>query len=176
MSAGLRLAAVYVQRKSARTGLPSSDRAAGSVDRGHATRVSRPSGPPPGEAPLTSPAAVRAVFAIVGSAALLIGVVGIFVPVLPSTPFVLLAAACYARSSQRLYGWLLGQPALGPIIANWRRSRTLPRGVRRRALLAVAVTFAMSILLVESWTLRAVLAAVGVILAAFLARIPASDP
>ena len=134
------------------------------------------SGLPAGESPPTSPVALRVVLAIVGSIALLIGVVGIFVPVLPSTPFLLLAAACYARSSQRLYGWLLGRPALGPIIADWRRSRTLPRGVRRRALLAVAATFAISIILVDSWVMRAVLAAVGLILAGFLARIPASEP
>lgn len=129
----------------------------------------------PGEASRTSPAAVRVVFAVVGSAALVLGVVGLIVPVLPTTPFLLLAAACYARSSRRLYGWLLGQPALGPIITDWRRSRTLPAGVRTRALLAVVATFAISIFLVESWVLRAVLAAIGTILAAFLARIPTSD-
>lgn len=138
--------------------------------------MSSSSRPPSDDTPRTSPAAIRVVLAVVGTAALVIGVVGLVVPVLPTTPFLLLAAACYARSSQRLYRWLLGQPALGPIIADWRRSRSLPPGVRRRALIAVGATFAISMILVDSWILRAILAAVGVILAAFLARIPTSDP
>ena len=81
---------------------------------------------------------VRAVLVVVGTTALVIGVIGIVVPVLPTTPFLLVAAACYARSSTRLYAWLLGQPSLGRIVAEWRRSRSLPPGVKPRALLVVA--------------------------------------
>jgi hypothetical protein len=100
------------------------------------------------------------------------GLLGIVVPVLPTTPFLLLAAACYARASTRLYGWLLGQPALGPIIAEWRRSRSLPPGVKPRALVVVVLTFGVSMVLVDQLLLRVLLISVAAILITFLARIP----
>lgn len=115
---------------------------------------------------------LRVVLVVVGTISLGAGVVGIFVPVLPTTPFLLLAAACYARASTRLYSWLLGQPAFGAIIVEWRRSRSLPRGVRIRALLLVALTFGISIVLVDDLLLRAGLVATGLVLVAFLYRIP----
>src|SRR3990170_1834539 len=114
----------------------------------------------------------RVALVVIGTIALGLGVVGIFVPVLPTTPFVLLAAACYARASPRLYGWLLGQPALGQIITNWRRSRSLPPGVKRRALVLVVLTFAASIALVDELLVRAALVVTGAVLILFLARIP----
>lgn len=115
---------------------------------------------------------VRAVCAVVGTVALAFGLVGIVLPILPTTPFLLLAAACYARASTRLYGWLLGQPALGPIIAEWRRSRSLPPGVKGRALVVVAITFGVSILLVDQLVLRVGLAVTALVLLTFLSRIP----
>lgn len=118
----------------------------------------------------------RAVLLVVGTAALILGVVGVFLPVLPTTPFLLVTAACYARASTRLYEWLLGQPSLGPIITEWRRSRSLPPGVKMRALVVVAVTFAISIALVDSLAIRVVLVATGVILAVFLYRLPTAQP
>jgi uncharacterized membrane protein YbaN (DUF454 family) len=114
----------------------------------------------------------RAVLLVVGSAALVLGVVGIFLPVLPTTPFLLVTAACYARASTRLYEWLVGQPSLGPVITEWRRSRSLPPGVKSRALLVVAITFAVSIILLDSLLLRIGLVATGLILATFLYRMP----
>jgi uncharacterized membrane protein YbaN (DUF454 family) len=119
---------------------------------------------------------VRAILVVVGTAALLLGIVGIVVPLLPTTPLLLLAAASYARASPRLYEWLIGQPALGPIVAEWRRSRSLPPGVRTRALLTVAVVFAVSIVLVDALALRLGLTAVGVVLLFFLYRIPIARP
>jgi len=111
-------------------------------------------------------------FAVIGTIALAIGVVGIVVPVLPTTPFLLLAAACYARASTRLYGRLLGQPALGPIIVEWRRSRSLPPGVKVRAVAVVVLTFGLSIILVDQALLRVGLLAIAVVLVAFLLRLP----
>lgn len=121
---------------------------------------------------MTTSRPVRALLIVVGTLALGIGVVGIVVPVLPTTPFLLVAAACYARSSDRLYAWLLGQPSLGRIVSEWRRSRSLPAGVKPRALVVVVVTFAASILLVDSLAMRLALVAVALVLAWFLWRIP----
>lgn len=119
---------------------------------------------------------VRAVLVVVGTVSLAIGVIGIVVPVLPTTPFLLLAAACYARASTRLYGWLLGQRAVGAIIASWRESGTVTRGVKLRALAVVVITFAISIILVDTPIIRLGLAVIGTIVAVFLARIPTTEP
>lgn len=130
-----------------------------------------PKAPDPTEPKALNPV-WRGVLVVVGTAALVLGVVGVFLPVLPTTPFLLLAGACYARASSRLYEWLLGQRSLGPIVAEWRRSRSLPPGVRSRALVVVAVTFAISIVLVDVVVLRVGLLATGTVLATFLYRIP----
>lgn len=140
----------------------------------HERSEADPLGPPSGELARSTTAGLpaRVLLVVIGTIALGVGVAGILVPVLPTTPFVLLAAACYARASTRLYGWLLGQPALGPIITEWRRSRALPPGVRRRALALVTLTFGVSIILVDGALVRAGLAVVGVVLMTFLYRIP----
>jgi uncharacterized protein len=117
----------------------------------------------------------RAALIVVGSISLALGVIGIVLPVLPTTPFLLVTAACYARSSTRLYRWLLGQPSLGPIIAEWRASRSLPPGVKTRALVVVALTFAVSILLLDTILVQAALVVVGLVLALFLYRLPTSS-
>src|SRR3990172_9113562 len=135
---------------------------------------------PPSDTPIGAEASarvslpIRGIFAVIGTISLAFGIIGIFVPVLPTTPFVLLAAACYARASPRLYGWLLGQPALGPIVTDWRRSRSLPPGVRVRALVLVVLTFAASIVLVDELLVRAALMVTGAVLILFLSRIPTS--
>jgi hypothetical protein len=118
---------------------------------------------------------VRLAFAVIGTVALAIGVLGIILPILPTTPFLLLAAACYARASTRLYGWLLGQSALGPIITRWRESGSLAPGVKVRAIVIVVVTFAVSIILVDSLLVRALLVVTAAVLTVFLARLP-TDP
>jgi uncharacterized membrane protein YbaN (DUF454 family) len=114
----------------------------------------------------------RAVLLVVGTASLLVGLIGVVLPILPTTPFLLVAAACYARASTRLYRWLIGQRSLGPIITEWRRSRSLPPGVKGRALVAVVITFTLSVFLVDVTVVRVLLVITGLILAAFLARIP----
>lgn len=127
------------------------------------------------EAQRTGSPVLRAILIAIGTVALAFGLLGIVVPVLPTTPFLLLAAACYARASARLYEWLLGQPGVGPIITEWRRSRSLPPGVKGRAIAVVAVTFGASIVLVETVLLQAGLAVTGLVLAVFLHRIPTSS-
>lgn len=73
---------------------------------------------------------MRVLLMILGSVVLLLGVVGIFLPLLPTTPFLLLAAALYFRSSPHLYEWLLSHPHLGTYIRNFRENRAIPRRVK----------------------------------------------
>ena len=69
---------------------------------------------------------LRILLIIAGTFFVGLGIVGIFVPVLPTTPFLLLAAACYARSSQRFYGWLLNNKWFGSYIRNYLERKGVP--------------------------------------------------
>ncbi|CAD5109660.1 YbaN family protein [Zestomonas carbonaria] len=62
----------------------------------------------------------------VGWLSVLLGVIGIFLPVLPTTPFLLLAAACFARSSERFYHWLIEHPKLGPWVRDYLDGNGIP--------------------------------------------------
>lgn len=115
---------------------------------------------------------IRTVFLGLGSAALLLGLLGIFLPILPTTPFILLAAACFARASERLHNGLLAHRIAGPIIREWHEHRSMPPGVKPWAFLMMALSFGASIALMASPWHRAMLAAVAAVLAAFLWRVP----
>lgn len=73
---------------------------------------------------------MKVLLMILGSVALVLGVVGVFLPLLPTTPFLLLAAALYFRSSPRLYDWLLAHPRLGTYIRNFRENKAIPLRVK----------------------------------------------
>ncbi len=91
--------------------------------------------------------AMRIFWLFFGLASLLLGFVGIFLPLLPTTPFLLLAAFCFARSSDRLHRWLLTHPVFGPMIENWRRHRAIARSAKIAATFACVAVFAISLAL-----------------------------
>lgn len=102
-----------------------------------------------------------------------LGAAGTVLPVLPTTPFLLLAAACFARSSERFHRWLLGHRVFGPMVRAWEQERALPPGVKGKAIALLVVTLALSATFgVDSLWPRLVLAAVGAALVVFLARLP----
>lgn len=119
---------------------------------------------------------LRALLVAAGSISLALGVIGIFLPLLPTTPFVLLAAACYARASPRLHAWLLSNRTFGPLILEWERHRSIPYRVKLIAIVMMTVTFGASIIFfVKPLWLKAVLALFGFGLAIWMARIPSRD-
>lgn len=69
---------------------------------------------------------MKALYVTIGTISLALGILGIFLPLLPTTPFLLLTAALYFKSSQRLYSWLLNQKHLGPYIRNYRENKAIP--------------------------------------------------
>jgi uncharacterized membrane protein YbaN (DUF454 family) len=74
-----------------------------------------------------------------------IALVGVFLPLLPTTPFVLVAAGCFARSSERWHQWLLGNPTFGPMIRNWEQRRCVSCRVKLIALSSMIVVGGISI-------------------------------
>ncbi len=77
---------------------------------------------------------LRVVLVAAGSVSLFLGILGIILPLLPTTPFLLLAVACYARSSEKLYHWLLNHRLLGTHIKNYREGKGIPLRAKVTAL------------------------------------------
>ncbi len=101
-----------------------------------------------------------------------LGAVGVFLPVLPTTPFMLLAAACFVRSSPALNQRLVENRLFGTYISQWQREKTVPRDAKRKAYGLVVVSFALSIALIDAVWLRWMLLVIGILLLIFLACLP----
>ena len=98
---------------------------------------------------------------IAGSVTLILGLVGVFIPVLPTTPFLLLTAFCYARSSKRLYDWLMNHKVLGPYIYNYVKHHAIHRRTKISALFFLWLSLTLSIILVDHLHVRILLLVVG---------------
>ena len=91
-----------------------------------------------------------------------LGILGIFLPVLPTTVFFLLAAACFARSSPRFYHWLLHNRWFGSYIRNYREGRGLPMRHKVITVTLLWVTIGFAIFVVPTWWLRVILFGIAV--------------
>jgi uncharacterized membrane protein YbaN (DUF454 family) len=106
---------------------------------------------------------LRALLISLGVIFIGLGSIGIFIPVLPTTPFVLLAAALFARSSDRFYRWLIGNRFFGKYIKDYREGRGVPIRVKMGAILLLWITIGLSIIFgVEILWVRILLVVVAV--------------
>ncbi|WON76167.1 DUF454 family protein [Serratia sp. UGAL515B_01] len=112
---------------------------------------------------------------IIGWLAVVLATLGVVLPLLPTTPFLLLAAWCFARSSPRFHHWLLYRSRFGNYLRYWQQHRALPPGVKWKATLVIVLTFAVSLWLVKLWWIRIVLIAILVTLLTFILRLPVID-
>jgi len=90
---------------------------------------------------------VRMIWMIVGLTALVLAFIGVVLPLLPTTPFLLLAAFAFTRSSPRLNAWLVNHPQFGKLIRNWQRDGSIGRRTKISAVIVMALTFALSVVL-----------------------------
>lgn len=95
-----------------------------------------------------------------GCAAFALGSIGIFLPLLPTVPFMILAAFCFARSSPRMEKWMLEHRIYGPHIRNWRYHGAVSRRGKKAAILAFTISVIIALILVSfPWSMISVLAA-----------------
>lgn len=119
---------------------------------------------------------MRLAFLTIGILSLALGFLGIFLPLLPTTPFILLSAYCFAKSSPRLYQWLTSNKTFGPIILEWQQHRTLPRKIKKRAVYLIIATFAVTIIFfINKIYLQFLLLLLASILVTYILRIPSRD-
>lgn len=119
---------------------------------------------------------MRIALVVAGTGFVGIGVVGIVVPGLPTTPFLLLAAACYARSSRRFYHWLMSNRLFGPSIRQWRESRTIPRRTKIWAVVLTVLSFGVTIFVFAPFLwVKLVLVVMMSVLLFFVLRLPVHD-
>ena len=90
---------------------------------------------------------VRLIWLVVGTLALVLGAIGVVLPLLPTTPFVLVAAFAYAKSSDRLHAWLLAHRVFGPLIDDWHRYGAISRRAKTAAIASMLAVIAISLLL-----------------------------
>lgn len=89
---------------------------------------------------------MRLFWLVMGFTSLALGTAGTVLPLVPTTPFVLLSAFSFARSSPRFHDWLVNHRVFGPVIRDWNRNRTIGRRAKLLATVAVAVTLTLSLL------------------------------
>lgn len=116
---------------------------------------------------------MRILLVTLGVLCLGLGFIGLFLPLLPTTPFVLAAAFCFARSSQRLHDQLINNKRFGPLLRQWQQQRTIPKRAKHRAMALIIASFAVSILILNNQPhLRVALLFIGVTLLLFVGRLP----
>lgn len=103
----------------------------------------------------------RVLFVIAGSLAVGLGVIGIFLPVFPQTPFFILAAFCYVRSSEKLYNWLLNRKFFGENVENYMKYRAISKKAKKVMYLTMWIPVAISFVFLDDLVMRIVLLVAG---------------
>lgn len=127
----------------------------------------------PVEAPKQLSPLLRYTFLTIGFLAVALGVVGIFLPVLPTVPFLLLAAACFTRSSERFYSWLINHAHLGPIVQPYMDGSGLRKSTKQKAIALIWASIAISIHFLEShYLVQGILVVVAICVTLYLLQLP----
>jgi hypothetical protein len=113
---------------------------------------------------------------IAGWLSLFAGLIGILLPLLPTTPFILLSAYCFSRSSSRLHNWLLNHRWFGPPIRQWQENRTVSRNHKTKALFLIIASFTLTLLLTSLPLIaKASLVLLALVLMLIVARLPEGE-
>ena len=123
---------------------------------------------------------VRAIWLIAGTICVVLGAIGIVLPILPTTPFLLAAAACYYKSSPRMHKWLLTNKWFGEYIRNYQEGKGLPMKTKIMALSVLWITIGLSLFLILERVLppqlvlpiQVIMVIVATIVSLYIMRLP----
>jgi len=120
--------------------------------------------------------AVKALLLFVGWLSVVLGVIGIFLPILPTTPFLLLAAACFIRTSPKFYNWLVGHPRLGKYLVYYLEGKGIPLKAKIYTITLIAISMGVTSYIVPVRAVKILLPLVGVLVALYIVRQPTLAP
>ena len=123
---------------------------------------------------ITSQKVVRALFFVAGSVSLALGSIGIVLPVLPTTPFLLLALACYCRSSKRMTKWVLTNKYFGSYIRRYKEGKGIPIKTKILALAALWITISYSAFFIVNswWIVQLILFTIAIAVSIHIIKLP----
>ena len=117
----------------------------------------------------------KAIHGSLGFLFLALGFIGIFIPVLPTVPFMLLASFFFFRSSERMHSWLLNHKIFGPPIRDFSENRSLKSSTKKRAIITLWLSLFLSIYLVSNHYVDLVLILIGLSVSVYLLSLKTSD-
>lgn len=116
---------------------------------------------------------IRQMLVVAGTIFVGLGILGIFIPVLPTTPFLLLAAACYARSSERFYQWLLNHRWFGNYIKTYQEGKGIPLRAKAISISLIWLTILSAVLfIVHPFIVRIILIVIAAGVTLYLLSLP----
>jgi len=116
---------------------------------------------------------VRALFFVVGTVSLAIGTIGIVLPILPTTPLLLLALACYCRSSKRMTKWVLTNKYFGSYIRRYKEGKGIPIKTKIATIATLWITISYSaFFIVNIWIVQLILFAIAIAVSIHILRVP----
>lgn len=120
--------------------------------------------------------ALRMLLIFVGWLSVILGVIGIFLPILPTTPFLLLAAACFVRTSPKFYQWLVGHPKLGKYLVYYLEGKGIPLKAKVYTIALLTISMSTTAYLVPVTAVRILLPLVGALVVLYIVRQPTLEP
>jgi len=114
----------------------------------------------------------RGLFVVAGTISLGLGAIGIFIPLLPTTPLLLLSAACYFKGSRRMHHWILNNRWFGSYIKNYKEGKGIPLRTKGFIIALLWVTITYSASLVDVFIVRIVLFVVAIVVSAHIFTLP----
>ena len=115
---------------------------------------------------------LKSLLLCIGWVSVVLGVLGIFLPLLPTTPFLLLAAACFVRSSPKFYQWLVDHPRLGSYVLHYLKGEGIPKRAKFFSIAMIGITISFSIWLVPIIWVKVLLFIIALSVSTYILRQP----
>lgn len=119
--------------------------------------------------------AKRYALLVLGWVFVILGILGMILPLLPTTVFILCAGWCFSRSSERFHHWLFNHPKFGPLLRAWHSGEGISRFIRNRATVTLWLCLLISMLIVANIWVTTALLTVGIGVSIYLWRLPILD-